>query len=151
MPTPEENYLLLWSVLRQRLNSNGGFEGVDWNAVKDDLKLDKAHNAQVRMTKLKVRFSKLGFPGLPDKSDGKGVGTKEGMEAMKAGGKKEKDGKEVKPKKTANPKARSAVTKKTAGVAKGRGKGKVEKVDDGDDDEVMKDGSASGEETAGSI
>jgi hypothetical protein len=151
MPTPEENYLLLWSLLRQRLNPNGGFDGVDWNAVKDDLKFDKTHNAQVRMTKLKVQFSKLGFPGLPHKSEGKGVGTTESMEALKAGGKKEKDGKEVKPKKTANPKARSAVTKKTAGGAKGRGKGKVEKVEDGDGDEVMKEDSASGEETARAV
>lgn len=105
----------------------------------------------MRWQRLKEQFSKLGFPGLPDKSDGKGVGTKEGMEAMKAGGKKEKDVKDVKPKKTANPRARSAVTKKTAGGGKGRGKGKLEKSGDGNGDEVMKEDGASGEETAGSV
>jgi hypothetical protein len=96
MPSLQENYLLLWSIIQHKTDA----EKIDWSLVAADLKIDKDKAARLRFTRLKEEFSKMGgFQGLPDKSNGEGMDTK-----------------------TANPKARAAVEKKSP--TKGR-KGKV--------------------------
>ena len=130
----EENYLLLWSLLRQKMSPAGVLENIDYSAVAKDLGLDKAGTANVRFSRLKEDFSKMGFPGLPDKSGGNpykpGSGAKPKVEKIK---------------KTANPKARSAITKKP-GATKGKcgKKGKSATEEENEDDEELK-----GEENEG--
>lgn len=98
------------------MSSAGTLEGIDYSLVANDLGIDKAGTASVRYTRLREEFSKLGFPGLPDKSGGNPHKAGSAGKMATGGGK----AKVEKVKKTANPKARSAVTKKSP-VKKARG------------------------------
>lgn len=48
MPTVEENYKLLLSIIRQKMDNEGLINGVDWQKVADDLGLQTADDARRR-------------------------------------------------------------------------------------------------------
>lgn len=110
MPTPDENLLLVWSLLQQKLE-DGQVTGIDWNKIATRLGMDTTDAAKSRWKRLKADFQKKGF------MDGEGPVI---LEAVQTPAKATKAPTTPKAKKTANPKARSAVEKKPA--AKGRGK-----------------------------
>lgn len=109
--------------------NNGVLEGIDWAQVGDLLGVDKPNTVSKRYQLLKEEFNKLGLPNTSKVGGAKGRATKAA----------------AKPK-TANPKARAAVTKSKT-PAKGKGKAKPA-IKDEEEDEELGEGSAMDEDAA---
>ena len=107
MPSEEDNTRLMWAILSQRAEK-GKLTGVDWAKVAEDLGINKPHTAYCRWDSLYKVLRARGLPGIPS---GGGTAATKAMTPQTT----------PKKLKTANPKARSAITKP-------RGAGKGEKT-----------------------
>lgn len=120
MPSEEDNTRLMWAILSQRIE-NGKLTNVDWVKVAADLGINKPHTASCRWYAL---FKTLKAQNLPGTGSPDGTPTKAATLAKTT----------PKKVKTANPKARSAVTK-ARGSAKKRSVTEIYEDEDADDDE----------------
>lgn len=132
MPSAEENYLLMWCIIEQKMDDKGTLT-LDWEKITTKMGSDNVGSTKSRWIRLRADFQKMGFMKGPEAVDLAAFKAQAQAQAPKT--KTPKAATTPKPKKTANPKARSAVEKKGAAKAKGKkSKAEVEEDDDQKDD-----------------
>ena len=135
MPSAEENYLLMWCIIEQKMDDKGTLT-LDWEKITTKMGSDNVGSTKSRWARLRADFQKMGFMKGPEAVD---------LAAFKAQAqaprtKTPKAATTPKPKKTANPKARSAVEKKGAAKAKGKkSKAEIEEDDDQKEDAEVRE------------